>query len=603
MVCALVLAAILPCGFDPQQALAAGCSSSTMYVVAHQDDSLLFQSPDLLHDIQSGACVTTVFLTAGNNGLGPDYWGERERGALAAYAEMAGLPDDWAATTTTAAGHSVLTQTLVGAPGVRQLFMRLQVGYNPQGETLESLWYGTTTEQHPVDGTPSYTARGVVEALASLMTTFQPTIIRIQDYLGRPGGGDHVDHYLTAWFARAAQHRYLTPHVVVSYLGYPVNNLAFNVSGPDLAAKQLAFLTYAPHDFGVCQNATACAGTLEDTWLHKQYVAATFASQASNTPPVAVAEQPQVVQGGSLVQLDGRASSDPDGDLLSYHWSQVSGSPVVLTSPTSATPFFTAPSSESLVLFSLVVDDGRAASDTASGTAASLAIVAVADTTPPKASLASVVGVSAQPQRIRIEWSTRDDTSGVAAVDMRWRRRPVFAKRFSRWSTPVQVTGTSTVVTGAAGHDYCFQVRAVDRAGNPSAWSSSRCTSIPIDVNGLRRSDGWGRGRAESWIGGSFLVTSHAGATLWVNLRHVTRIGVIGTTCPQCGSLDVFQGSRRLGRLSLRSRVYVGHGLTLLPRWARPVSGQIRLIAVKNGRTVRLDAISVEQSPAASGTP
>ncbi len=39
-----------------------------MAVVAHQDDSLLFLSPDLLHDIQAGDCVTTVYVTAGDGG-------------------------------------------------------------------------------------------------------------------------------------------------------------------------------------------------------------------------------------------------------------------------------------------------------------------------------------------------------------------------------------------------------------------------------------------------------------------------------------------------------------------------------------------------------
>ena len=50
----------------PVSASAAPCGTSVMVVVAHQDDSLLFLSPDVLHDIQSGACVTTVYLTAGD---------------------------------------------------------------------------------------------------------------------------------------------------------------------------------------------------------------------------------------------------------------------------------------------------------------------------------------------------------------------------------------------------------------------------------------------------------------------------------------------------------------------------------------------------------
>lgn len=46
----------------PVAAFAATCGTSVMHVVAHQDDDLLFQSPDLLHDLQSGSCVTTVSI-------------------------------------------------------------------------------------------------------------------------------------------------------------------------------------------------------------------------------------------------------------------------------------------------------------------------------------------------------------------------------------------------------------------------------------------------------------------------------------------------------------------------------------------------------------
>src|SRR5258705_13224217 len=65
------------------------CTSSAMYIAAHEDDTLLFQSPSILQDIQSGRCVRTVFLTAGDAGLDQSYWEAREEGAEAAYAQMA----------------------------------------------------------------------------------------------------------------------------------------------------------------------------------------------------------------------------------------------------------------------------------------------------------------------------------------------------------------------------------------------------------------------------------------------------------------------------------------------------------------------------------
>lgn len=62
-----------------------------------------------------------------------------------------------------------------------------------------------------------------------------------------------------------------------------------------------------------------------------------------NHPPVANAGSNQTVNEGKLVTLSGTASTDPDGDALSYAWSQMSGTPVTLSTPDSANTTFTAP--------------------------------------------------------------------------------------------------------------------------------------------------------------------------------------------------------------------------------------------------------------------
>jgi hypothetical protein len=65
-----------------------------------------------------------------------------------------------------------------------------------------------------------------------------------------------------------------------------------------------------------------------------------------------------------LVTLEGSASADPDGDPLSFRWTQVGGPPVVLFDAGSATPSFRAPTTvvASMLVFALTVDDGAASS-------------------------------------------------------------------------------------------------------------------------------------------------------------------------------------------------------------------------------------------------
>ena len=62
-----------------------------------------------------------------------------------------------------------------------------------------------------------------------------------------------------------------------------------------------------------------------------------------NHPPVSEAGTDQSIAEGAPGALDGSTSYDPDSDALTYAWTQVSGTTVVLTNDHTATPNFSAP--------------------------------------------------------------------------------------------------------------------------------------------------------------------------------------------------------------------------------------------------------------------
>jgi uncharacterized repeat protein (TIGR01451 family) len=82
-----------------------------------------------------------------------------------------------------------------------------------------------------------------------------------------------------------------------------------------------------------------------------------------NVAPVADADSDQYVLLNATVTLNGSASSDANGDALTYGWAQTGGTSVTLSDAAAESPTFTAPGSATVLTFTLSVTDSLGMAD------------------------------------------------------------------------------------------------------------------------------------------------------------------------------------------------------------------------------------------------
>ncbi|MDN4645984.1 PIG-L family deacetylase [Arthrobacter sp. PsM3] len=242
--------------------------ASSLSFVAHEDDDLLFQNPDISDWIVSGLPHCTVFVTAGEfDGLGnrtrEEYAADRQNGERAAYALMAGVADHWDRSSMDVDGRPIEIDTLTDAPGLVQLvFLCLPDGGDANHlDALGKLFRGESASQPtivptggPVANSLTYTRAELISTLTSLMEIFQPTIIRAQDPCPDPrAADDHQDHIATAQFVAEAVADYHGPDscrhaALVNYRCYSIAGSQPNLTGQRSAEKASIFATYAASD-------------------------------------------------------------------------------------------------------------------------------------------------------------------------------------------------------------------------------------------------------------------------------------------------------------------------------------------------------------------
>ncbi len=142
------------------------------------------------------------------------------------------------------------------------------------------------------------------------------------------------------------------------------------------------------------------------------------------------------------------------------------------------------------------------------------------------------------------------------------------------------------------GDTACYEVQAIDAAGNVSAWSAPACTTLILDDRALARSGtAWKAKKPKTtYFDDTYLTTTVKGASLSIRNFHGRRLALYAVTCPTCGAVTVTVGAKKVGTISLRAArqrlAYVE-----LPAFAYR-AGTVKLTTT-SAKTVTIDGIGL----------
>jgi len=195
--------------------------------------------------------------------------------------------------------------------------------------------------------------------------------------------------------------------------------------------------------------------TVNDGKVNSNAATVSITAAVVNAAPVANAGVAQSVVAGTVVTLDGTASSDANGDSLTYAWTltaKPAGSAAMLSVPTSAKPTFTADVAGTYVA-SLIVNDGKVNSIAESTSVSVSAPVAQVTATSPTATTgtgtitqlsATAFDSTGKPLADRvIVWSSSNNA--IATVSSAGKLTGVAAGTVSVSATSEGKTGTVTI--------------------------------------------------------------------------------------------------------------------------------------------------------------
>ncbi|KAI8938914.1 hypothetical protein NX059_004771 [Plenodomus lindquistii] len=189
------------------------CSGGSIYFDAHPVDALLFQNPNLHHDLWVFKCVTALTFTTGDRRLADNTSFALEDGLAHAFLQMTGMPvyvkNQSSETTDVRMGdHDVAVWTPRFIPDFHINYLRLSDGGHAGhghdahgGELLKKLWNRDIDNITTTNGNVTYTLELLQDLVATVLRVRQPNDIKIMHHEAvlpedeNDDEAEHADHH------------------------------------------------------------------------------------------------------------------------------------------------------------------------------------------------------------------------------------------------------------------------------------------------------------------------------------------------------------------------------------------------------------------------
>jgi hypothetical protein len=220
------------------------------------------------------------------------------------------------------------------------------------------------------------------------------------------------------------------------------------------------------------------------------------------------------------------------------------------------------------------------------------------DTSKPTVTITAPTALAVAGSSVANNWSGVDTGSGLSYYQSQYRVASPTSD-FTGWADFGQrwdpaPTFKTTVSGLTAGDTYCLRVKAVDKAANVG-YSATRCFGVASDDRTMATSSHWSRISGQSYYDKTATTSSQTGASLTRTGVTLDRVGLVAKTCPGCGTVGVYVGTKLIGRISLSSGSTHYRVLEMLPPFSQR-RGTVTVKVLTSGASVVVDGVVMSRA-------